>query len=467
MLLTSHTSRRLASRFGLLGLLAVVLALPYALPPLGEWVTGSKPGLTVYLTKPVENQHFFLLLSVFPLAVLFFLWRSLAPPRRLPRASVAALALVFLGCQFLSVFQAPSPGASLRMFLLPAACAAGFLVLIGAETDRRSIEKLMFMALVAAIPAAAYAIAQSQGWEFLPYHRISAAEDLVAEDTAAKQRTSSTFGHPNYMASYLAPLVFWSLYFLLKGGARLRRAVGAVGFALLITAMVLAGTRGAWLAVAVSAVPFYLALAMAPAYRRQLLFAGGLAVVAAVLLLFIPNPLLRVQFDLKERLFASKEIVTRFYYWTVAGRMLQENPLGVGYGAFDVLYFDYAAALQQSEQGREYEFLLRDNLRASRPVFVHNDHLQIVTEGGIVTGAAWIALWAAFLAQAGEVIRFGRRSAGVALLGATFLASAMTMAIDALTGFPFHIPVSSFYFWLLLAGWASWYGTRPHGRAEA
>lgn len=462
-------SRRLASRFALLGLMSVVLSLPYAVPPLGDWLLGRDPAQSLYLTKPVENQFAFLPIAVFGVAFVFLVWRAMAPSLRLPRNSLVWLAVLFVGCQFLSTFVAPSWGVSIRALLLPLAGLSAFLVVQAAEPDRRAVEKLMLMALVAAIPAGLYALAQSRGWEILPYYQVTAAGDLVAEDTAAKQQVSSTFGHPNYMASYMAPLVFWALYFILTPVSRIRRVVGLIGFFVLLAALLVAGTRGAWLAIMFAAVPFYVALALTPAYRRQLLFAGGMAAVLAGLMLVVPNPFLRAGFDVRERLMASKEITYRLYYWTAASRMLRDNPvLGIGYGSYDPLFFDYAVAMQRSQEGPEYEFLLRDGTRAIRPIFAHNDHLQIATEGGLVTGLAWIALWTAFICQTMEVIRRGRRNAPVALFGATFLAAGGAMAIDGLASFPFHLPVSGYYFWLLLGTWAAWHGyqRRMGGRPE-
>lgn len=439
--------------------MALVLALPYAVPPLGDWILGRDSSQSLFLTKPVENQRAFLPIALFTLAVPFLLWRALAPPARLIRSSLVWLAVLFVSFQVLSALAAPSPAASLRDLLLPLAGLGGFLLLLVAEPDRRLIEKLMLMALLAAVPAAVYAVAQSQGVEILPYHQISAETELVAEQTAAKQQVSSTFGHPNYMASYLAPLVFWALYFMLARGSRIRRAAGGLGFLVLIATLVVAGTRGAWLAVALAGVPFYLALTLAPAYRRQLLFAGGVAALTAAVLLVVPNPFFRVGFDVKERLFASKEITHRLYYWTAAARMLADRPLlGVGYGSYDPLFYDYAVAMQQSEEGPEFEFLLRDGARGIRPIFTHNDHLQIAAESGILTALVWIALWTVFLGQVLETIRDGRRRAPVALLAAAFLASAVAMGLEAGTGFPFHIPVSAYFFWLLLGSWAAWRG---------
>ncbi len=439
--------------------MAVVLALPYSLPPLAETLLGRAPGEWIYLIKPVENQFFFLLAGIFTLAVPFFILRALAPPRRFPRNTIPFLAAAVVACQLVSIFGAPSFASSIRAWMLPLSGLTGMLILLSSEADRRSVEKLMLTAVLAGIPAAAYGIAQSQGWEFLPYQEITAAGNLLAEDTAAKQRVSSTFGHPNYLASYLAPLVFWALYFALAKGRVVRRLVGAVGFVLFVSAMILGGTRGALLAAGAAFFPFYLALALTPAYRRQILFAGGMAVAAAVALAVVPNPFVSIRFDVRERLFASKEITSRFYYWTVAAGMAKDRPLlGVGYGGYDPLYYEYAAQLQRTPEGPEYEFMLRDSSRMTRPGYVHNDHLQILAEGGVVTAAAWLALWTAFLCQTAEAIRRGRHRAEAALLCAAFLASGGAMAVDAVFSFPFHIPVSGFFFWLLLGSWAAWRG---------
>ena len=53
------------SRYCLLGFLAIVLAIPYCVPPLLDYVLQQDAAQSLYLLKPVDNQLYFLILALF------------------------------------------------------------------------------------------------------------------------------------------------------------------------------------------------------------------------------------------------------------------------------------------------------------------------------------------------------------------------------------------------------------------
>jgi hypothetical protein len=447
-----------AGRFGFIGILAVMLTLPYAVPALLDAVLARfQLPRDAYLLRPVENQFFHLQFAAVAVGLPYALWRIMAPPAgRLPRNSLVWLATAFVVFQAVSLFAAPNMLFSVRQIAAPVLAWVLFLVLVtSGASGRAGAEKLLLVAVVGLIPAAVYAVAQSQGYEFLPYSKFVSEDTL--DEIEGKQLISSTFGHPNYMASYLAPLLFWALYFAFsQGGGGLVRWVGRVAALAVVAALITGGTRGAWLAVVVAAVPLYLLLTLSPAYRRQLLFAGGVGLLAIAAILFIPNPLVRIQFDLTDRLLASKEIASRLYYWLIALEMFRAHPLtGVGYGQYNLLFWDYVNLFQQSDDGAFYEFVLTDIVRGVPPGFTHNDYLQFAAEGGVAVVGAWLALWSALLCQGWETARAAARTGDARghLMASAFTAAFAAMAVDALFNFPFHIPVSLFLFWAMLGAW--------------
>ncbi|MCX7719256.1 MAG: hypothetical protein N2111_12770, partial [Candidatus Sumerlaeaceae bacterium] len=292
---------RLAGRFGYLGILTITLTLPYAVPALLDALLARlQLPRDVYLLRPVENQFFHLQFAAVAVGLPYALWRIFAPPGRFPRNSILWIATAFIALQLCSLVAASSALFSLRQFAGPALAWLMFLVVATCGVrGRPATEKLLLVAVAGSIPAALYAVAQSQGYEFLPYSKF-VSEDAL-DEIEGKQMISSTFGHPNYMASYLAPLLFWALFYAFWRGRRLLRSLGTAGALAIVAALVTGGTRGAWLAVLAAAVPLYLLLTLSPAYRRQLLFAAGVGGLAVVCMLFIPNPLVRIQFDLTER----------------------------------------------------------------------------------------------------------------------------------------------------------------------
>jgi O-antigen ligase len=306
--------------------------------------------------------------------------------------------------------------------------------------------------VIGSIPLALYAVAQSQGWDFLPYSRTVTESGM--EEIGTKQRVSSLFGHPNHLASYLAPLMYWGLYFAFARFPRMMRVTGAVAALAILGAMVVGGTRGAWVAVAGAAVPYYLLLTFFPGLRRQLLFSGGVGLLLALLILFVPNPLVHVQFNVSERLFGSKEISARFYYWMMALEMLKESPvLGAGYNHFNVLFWDAVDVFQRAPESDFMRFILTDSIRGVLPGYVHNDFLQTAAETGISGLAVWLGVWSVLLSQMWETGRRLVRTPRHLLMAATFLASFSVFGLDGMFNFPLQLPVSGFLFWTMVGAW--------------
>ncbi len=445
--------RRVVGRYGFLAFQTIFVMLPFAVPALWDFVA-IKFGLQrhIYLARSPENQSFFIQMAVCVSALSYCAWRIITPPGGLCRNSLTYLATGFFIVQIISAFKASSPSFALSELMMPGAGFVAFLLMTTMEFGRREIEKLYFCGVVGVLLLAAYAVAQSQGWEFLPYSRF--VGEVSTEELAEKQRVSSLFGHPNYMASYLAPMIFWCLFFALSRFPRWIRIVAAAAALAVILAMVLGGTRGGWVAVAGGFIPYYILIALLPKFRRLLLFAATVAVLVGLAVLLIPNPLITVQFDVGERIAGSSEISARFYYWMMALQMLKQNLLlGVGYGHFNVHFWQTVDAFQQGADSEFFRYILQEGIRGVLPGFVHNDWLQIATESGLLGFAFWAAIWAVLLSQMWEGGRMVHLAARPLLMSATFFASFITMGIDGVFNFPLHIPVSNYLFWSSLGAW--------------
>lgn len=454
MLKTTVQTRILVSRFGLLGVMAIFLCAPYAIPAIWDRLRSliGISGDPYYLLKPVENQMFFVEFSAILVGVPYALWRTLVVPHRLNKSSIFWLGMLFFASQAVSVALAPNAAYSFRCFMLPLSFLSIFLLVQTLDLSMRTLERIMLVAVLGSVLVSAYAVAQSAGYEFLPYNKLPGEE--LFDEGLGKQKISSTFGHPNYFASYLAPLLFWTLYFAFQGNFRWERYASAVAGVLAFAALVVSGARGPWLGIVVACVPYYLLLAMSPRLRRQLLFAGGVGLFLLMVILFVPIPFLRFQFDLMERLLASKQISVRLYYWLIAFEMFRERFLfGVGYGNFNVLFWDYVARYQASPSGAYFQFILAEQIRGVSPGYVHNDWLQIAAEGGFVSFVIWVALWSSILTQGWESAKSVAKRPRVHLMASTFYASFWVFALDGSFNFPLHIPVSGLLFWTLLALW--------------
>lgn len=448
-----------SARFILLALGSLLLTLPYALPAFWDVLRqrmGGLPGEYIYLLKPVENQTWYLILAIVPAAILSLAWQ-IALPRPAFHGSrlLAAIVALWFLAKLASVPQALDPAFTLKALMMPFAFLLGFVLLCLVPLDTRQVQKVILVLIVGALPVSLYAVAQNQGYEFLPYSTTAEGTGGVIK---GKQLIASTFGHPNYMASYLAPLLYLAMYLVLAWPRHFLRYLGGAAALAILAALVVGGTRGPWLGVVVAAVPYYILLTLSPQYRRPLLFAAGVAVLFALVLLVVPIPFLQVQFDVSQRLMGSKEITARFYYWLMAIEMFKDHPmLGVGYSNYDVLFWDYVDAFQKRPGSDYFNFVLEDSIRGVRPGFVHNDYLQLLAEGGLLGIAVWLALWSAVITQGINAARRLCDDHRCLLMAASLLAALVVVAVDGLTNFPIHIPVSGFLFFCLLGIWGGFY----------
>jgi O-antigen ligase len=195
---------------------------------------------------------------------------------------------------------------------------------------------------------------------------------------------------------------------------------------------------------------------MSPRYRRQLLFTAGAAIFIGLLIVLSPIPFFKLQFNISQRLFASKEISARFYYWLIALEMIKNHLLlGVGYGNFNALFWEVVSNFQRQPENAFYRFILEEHIRGVSPGYVHNDYLQIAAESGLLGLGAWFGLWSVLLCQAWQTAKRAASKPRILLFSAALLAYFVGFAVDGLFNFPVQIPVSGFVFWLLLGMWVA------------
>jgi O-antigen ligase len=266
-------------------------------------------------------------------------------------------------------------------------------------------------------------------------------------------RITATFINPNPFGDYLAMLVLLALPVWLARAAGTGHGAGGylrlfvsrpaltVALLLLLTALILTGSRGAWIAFAATTVVLLLLLpGRAGVFLPALLLLLAAAVLLTVALAYLAPWLQRYEFVarlgreilaanlLRLESFGSSSVGGRLSFWLVALRETAARPLtGFGLGNFHSVYFFYWPG---------DEFYSK---------YVHNHYLQTAADlglPGLLLLTAVLVLLLALLWQ--RVCLYRRHPLCLGLFGAC-LAFLLHSGVD----FTWDMPAVTFTFWAL------------------
>ena len=261
-------------------------------------------------------------------------------------------------------FGLVSHGAVLVVALMAAGYTSG---------DPGRIRFLLRVIAAAGIPVSLYAILQYFGWDpFLP-----SASYHVGEGMWTIVRPPGTLGRANYLATYLLYVVFAGLALAgLEASGHWRRA-GAAACALGVGAIVLSGTRGAILGLAIGACVFY--VWQRPRFSRRGLAAGLAALAASAAFYFSPAGLpLRARTRWYEE---DPRGGPRLGLWRDSLRMSLQRPwAGFGLETFASNY----PRFESEETARTYPDMYQES--------PHNVYLDALTGQGVSGLAVMLGL---------------------------------------------------------------------------
>jgi len=217
-------------------------------------------------------------------------------------------------------------------------------------------------------------------------------------------RASGTFEQPNPYAGYMGLTLPLSVGLVIAGIVPMRQRVslrwlvwaGVTG-ALMVLAVAMSWSRGAWLGLA-AAIGVMLVAVAARSGRAVVLGLVFLVVLWYLMALggvsLLPPSILQRFSDFTPYLGvvdvrgvevtdANFAVLERMAHWQSAIGMWRDNPwLGVGIGNYEVLYPNYALPLWQNPLGH-----------------AHNYYLNIGAEAGLVGLISYLILWGAALLQ--------------------------------------------------------------------
>jgi len=264
------------------------------------------------------------------------------------------------------------------------------------------------------------------------------------------------FGNVNYFAEYLIvllPLVF-SLFFIRKNKVHkilLFGGILAIGGSIILTF-----TRGSYLAIGISSLfMFFLYLGSQGKgfiKEHKKIFIFVLALIILVTFLFaIPNPLNKsgtVISKIKGRISISQftkgsSLKRREAIWGFTTLIIKDHPLlGSGLGTFKYNSLNYQAKFfDQGENRRIYPYGIADK--------VHNEYLQLWAELGIIGLGIFLWLIITYFNYGIKLLKKieNRYKQGI-IIG--LMGGVMAVLVDAIFGFPLHLPATLTSFWLII-----------------
>jgi len=310
-------------------------------------------------------------------------WEDFPPPLFLPWA-------LFFGGILFSLFSSISYSASLaetiRLFSIFSIFFLGWF-LIDSSTK---LKKFILLAIASSVLPLLVGF-----WQFF----TQTGFQLSFEDIP--NRIFGTFAHPNPFAYFLVLITVLLTLKIREESKSPKKLLGSVYFALVITAIFLTYTRGAWLTLV-----FALAI-LALFYSRFLLFLGG-ALFALIYLLFAP-----VQNRVNALFYqsSSNSVNWRMEMWLDGVDIAKKNPLnGTGIGtsqtALSKIRGPYMGSLEP-----------------------HNDFLKTAIEGGLFLAFGYFFLFANLLIRFWKNFRQKRFSSQVKFINLSFFAITFSLLI--------------------------------------
>jgi tetratricopeptide (TPR) repeat protein len=258
----------------------------------------------------------------------------------------------------------------------------------------------------------------------------------------------ATFYYKNMAAQYIIMIIPLSFYLLMAGKRDWIRVYSFFSGVTMITFLYCSGSRASSVGLLSGMIVTGILHALTGGSKLKVSKRGRFRInrmhlsrllfflVLIYLLLNIPGYIKKVSSD-PAKIGSAK---TRVSLWVNTIEMIKDNPiLGVGLGAWKVKYPLYHNAVIVTKRFTEHE----------QPLRAHNEYLQLTAETGIV--GLIISLWMIFIIfrMLWRICRY-EEDKDARLKGIFFTMSLSALLVNALFSFPFRLPVSSFFFILIL-----------------
>ncbi len=281
------------------------------------------------------------------------------------------------------------------------------------------LSRRQFYALVKGMAAMAALVAAVGVYQYIagvetPAHWVDQAE------TGIRARVFSIVVSPNVLGSLMVIFTAITAGLLLTARGRRERGACLAALAIMLACMVLTYSRGAWLALGLSATAFCLM------YNPRLLIAMAAGFITSAKV--VPGIGARLGYLFSPAYLASSQRAGRLALWQAALEKFRSDPLlGSGYGTFG------GAVAARKVPGSFY---------------VDNFYLKTLVEGGIVGLLSFLWLLASvFRHSYGAYKKID--DGGLKTMAAAILAALLGVAAHNTVENIFEVPMMATYFWFL------------------
>ena len=321
-----------------------------------------------------------------------------------------------------------------------------YFIITSNINNQKHVNRIIYILLIIGGLFGIYGILQYNGIDFSFWIR-----------NIGRQQVFGLFGNVNYFAEYLiVPLpIAISLFFACRNNIKktlLLTAILAIGISLILTF-----TRGSYLAFGASLIFMTLLFIFSRGKsfikeNRKIFIVVLVAIIIITFLFAIPSPLNKsgtIISKIKSRISVSQltqdiAIKRRIATWKFTVLMIKDRPfIGAGIGTFKYNSLKYQAKFFDQGQNRSlypYGFATK----------AHNEYLQLWAEMGIVGLGIFIWLIISYFSYGLRFIKRVkdgyRKRVLIGLMGAV-----VAVLVDAIFGFPLHLPATIVLFWLALA----------------
>jgi len=358
------------------------------MPPLGEYFS---PGL--YLS-PAHLTGLVLLVLVVGQRLL---WE-----RRLPRLDrLDALVLLFVGIMFWRAFTSAQGLLAVATAVAYSLGVVAYYATAYGLRDKSDVRlALAAAAAVLLLESMHVALQMSTGQLFpLPGAKnMFPAVVLTLDGMGGAMRPIGFQSHPNALAYFMVIMFPPALALLLLGRRRLGNRVFTVCAAVLLTSLIMllvALSRGGWIAGALSILFIVVALGRAHVLSGRQLAAFALASGFAVVIALVSFPQIITRVTGSD----SRSTESRVLLTDQAITMIRANPwAGVGYGNYNRSSFQYI--------GPRFATISEDYQKQLRTLVVHNHYLLLAAELGLPAMFLFMLLLWKFVRLAWPLRRF-------------------------------------------------------------